>query len=628
MEREERGRQEVGIDPELIERICRQLAAGRGVRRRLHPDGRIALDRPLPFLFVYRTPAGRADAGTAALIRGEASFLVAPIGAAADALVAAVGGTLAPVFGALLLVEIWSGAAPSRSPDEAPPGPAFRVVAPPDFANRSCVGRLTRSLAQVTLFRQKAAVSLETAGEVAPPGLPPLLPAGRAAKIGARLIGIEIRPVYRDPDGRVYPLARRNLQRQLARALRRTAYEFARRETTHRPRHFESLGRRAFTKIVWESDAAIAAISRSFDLLLVVTPVNAAQAFAEFERSGFEREPGFLYRPRTIDPPLLKRELYGVPIERIADPTLAFLFEEKRRELDLKLTLIEERLSRRFLPTGLALYGTVDAPLVGEARALLERFPPNPPAEAAEVGAAEFAARATALLERLRRTAPGLSSRVELRDDVSSLTVSNGNLLVGRALSFPAHRVEALLQHEVGTHVVTHWNGSTQPFQLLSAGLAGYDELQEGLAVFAEYLVGGLGPGRLRTLAARVVAAHLLVEGATFVETFRELTGRHGFGPRAAFTDSMRVHRGGGFVKDAVYLRGLRAILEFVRSGGRLRTLYLGKVATDHVPMLEELQHREVLKPLALVPPYLEGPGVRARLERVRAGLTVHELVE
>ena len=50
----------------------------------------------------------------------------------------------------------------------------------------------------------------------------------------------------------------------------------------------------------------------------------------------------------------------------------------------------------------------------------------------------------------------------------------------------------ALLQHEIGTHVVTHVNGSRQPLRLLGAGLAGYDETQEGLAVFAEYLVGGL----------------------------------------------------------------------------------------------------------------------------------------
>ena len=47
----------------------------------------------------------------------------------------------------------------------------------------------------------------------------------------------------------------------------------------------------------------------------------------------------------------------------------------------------------------------------------------------------------------------------------------------------------ALLHHEVGTHLVTHVNGTHQPIKVLGVGLAGYDETQEGLAVLAEYLV-------------------------------------------------------------------------------------------------------------------------------------------
>ena len=65
-------------------------------------------------------------------------------------------------------------------------------------------------------------------------------------------------------------------------------------------------------------------------------------------------------------------------------------------------------------------------------------------------------------------------------------------------------RVGASLQHEVGTHLVTYYNGLEQPLRLLHVGLAGYDETQEGLAVLAEYLVGGLSRSRLRTLAERV----------------------------------------------------------------------------------------------------------------------------
>ncbi len=149
--------------------------------------------------------------------------------------------------------------------------------------------------------------------------------------------------------------------------------------------------------------------------------------------------------------------------------------------------------------------------------------------------------------------------------------VSRGNLLVSSESRIPASRVEALIQHEVGTHVLTYHNGRAQPLRQLYTGLAGYDALQEGLAVLAEYLVGGLSRPRLRLLAARVVAAAHMIDGATFVETFRELDRTHGFSQRTAFVVTMRTYRGGGLTKDAVYLRGLRQILDYLGNGGRLR---------------------------------------------------------
>ena len=91
---------------------------------------------------------------------------------------------------------------------------------------------------------------------------------------------------------------------------------------------------------------------------------------------------------------------------------------------------------------------------------------------------------------------------------------------------WPSVAIEALLHHEVGTHVVTHVNGAHQPLHILASGLAGHDETQEGLAVLAEHLVGGLTAGRLRQLAARVVAVHQMVERASFEDVHAELVSR------------------------------------------------------------------------------------------------------
>ncbi len=221
-----------------------------------------------------------------------------------------------------------------------------------------------------------------------------------------------------------------------------------------------------------------------------------------------------------------------------------------------------------------------------------------------------------------------MSATVELRSDVTGLMVSHGNLLVSTRTNVPSARVEALIQHEVGTHVLTYHNGRAQKLRHLYTGLAGYDALQEGLAVFSEYLVGGLSRPRLRLLAARVVAARWMIDGATFIDCFRELKGGHGFAARTAFVVAMRSYRGGGLTKDAVYLRGLGQILDLPGTGGRLEPLLIGKIAANHIPIIRELRWRGVLREPPLSPRYLDDPAALERLQRARSGMSVMELLK
>lgn len=185
-----------------------------------------------------------------------------------------------------------------------------------------------------------------------------------------------------------------------------------------------------------------------------------------------------------------------------------------------------------------------------------------------------------------------------------------------------------MLQHEIGTHIVTYVNGKSQPFQQLYAGLAGYDELQEGIAVLTEYLVGGLTSARLRLLAGRVIAASNLIDGATFIDTFRELKGKFDFAQRIAYIITARIYRGGGLTKDAVYLRGLMNILKYFSSGGELEPLLVGKISSSHVSIIKELQARKVLNPPMLRPRYLENKVALEKLSELKNGLTVLDLIK
>jgi uncharacterized protein (TIGR02421 family) len=179
----------------------------------------------------------------------------------------------------------------------------------------------------------------------------------------------------------------------------------------------------------------------------------------------------------------------------------------------------------------------------------------------------------------------------------------------------------------VGTHVVTWYNGLAQPLGQLATGLAGYEELQEGLAVLAEHLAGGLSSARLRTLAGRVVAVHHVAHGASFVESYRDLTATHGFSDHQAFSLCLRAHRSGGLTKDAIYLRGLVRLLEYLQHDGDLDPLFLGKVALHHLPALRELRWREYLRPAPLEPRHLGSPHARERLLRIRGGLSLADLI-
>ncbi len=624
--RKTRSKPEDEIASSLIDAVCQRLAANQRVRRTLPAKGRLHIDRQLPFLCVYRQPPDHEDAGTERLVQGEASYLVAP-GAESfresiASFVRKVVETLSSEFGAFLVVEIWAATEGGKANDPAVPTvlPTFTIHAPATAAMTRTVEALEKRLKRVKVLKQGVEVNVVRDGQAHPPDMPPLLTKAEASERDCSFIGIAVPPVFRTPGSTAeFPLLARALRRSLSLALRQAYFEFARSRTTHRPPHYHTLGRKAVVKAVWDIDRQLAAVSNQFDYLLQLTPVNTNGAWKQFQSERFENAPEFHYRPLPVDPALLKRQLYRIPIERVEDPALHRLFQEKQEELELKLTMLRDRDTPRFLFESLQLFGGVQDDLLRLAKDLLNELSGKDHFDKARKITAEgFAKCAEAEFDFYRQASPEFRARAQVTSDVSGLIVSRGKLLINTDLNLSASRVPALLAHEVGTHLVTYFNGRTQPFQQLYAGLAGYEELQEGLAVLSEYLVGGLSKSRLRQLAARVVAVRHLTDGASFIDTFRTLNDAYEFTQRTAYNITMRVYRGGGLTKDAVYLRGLQAILRYVQTNGDLNPLLLGKMAVEHIPIIKELQHRKVLKPAPIVPRYLQSAEAIERLERLR----------
>jgi uncharacterized protein (TIGR02421 family) len=622
------------ISDKFIRDVTKRLDSGKRVRRALPVWGRLHIDRQLPFLCVYRQTQDQPDPEAAELVVGQASYLLAGgekrLHKGLSRLVESIASVLKEAFGSFILLEVWVGSSAAANGSQEAKQPTFRIHLPKETRLGLTVSAFQQALQDIQIQDEKSDVTIVNVTKPCPSRFPSLLTPSRAASMGCHVMGIEVNPVYHDPaKDLMYPMVHKMLRRRLAAAYKKGFFDFTRRHTTHRPPHFHALGPRAMIKAVWTVDEQLANVSSSFDLLLSVTPVNSEAAWRQFRKDHFERMPEFVYRPLPMDPSLLKRQLYRTPIERIEDPTLAHLFSQQQLELDRRINLLIERNSPQFIHSSQQLYGSIDDSLLTTAREILESSPSRERdgKGSGTIDARTFAVRAKEEIDYLNLTHPVIQSQIQVRDDVVGLMVSYGNLLIGNNVKVPVHRVPAAIAHEVGTHIITYFNARAQPFRQLSAGLPGYEELQEGLAVFSEYLVGALNMSRLRLLAARVVAAKHMVEGASFIEVFRELERTHRFSQKMAYSITMRLFRGGGFTKDVLYLKGMLSLEKYLHKGGTLNPLYSGKFALRHLPIIRELQMRRVLGPPLLQPPYLDDPGALKRIEMVRSGSKLIDLV-
>ena len=369
-------------------------------------------------------------------------------------------------------------------------------------------------------------------------------------------------------------------------------------------------------------DRQLSEICGLLPLLHLLTPVNVTEMRREFLAGAID-EPEFVYRDLP-DLDAISDELAGMTLEAATDPILGHMIRDMHQELQRRIELLRDRNTDRFLMGAVENYGLVEPALLDLARQILATIPPGPPSSR-RLSAAEVAERANRELDYYRSQHKELSSRVHVSDTAAGVMVENGDLFIGADTTIAATRIDQLLQHEVGVHVLTHVNGSAQPIRMLAVGLAGYEATQEALGVLAEHLAGGLTPGRLRVLALRVVAAHSVTEHASFSETFRLLTDRRA-GRHLAFMTSMRAHRSGGMTKDALYLAGLTKLLDHLREGGDLDSLFVGKISLAYQPLVTELLDRGVLGEPVLVPRFLATESAVERLDRIRDGEDILEL--
>ena len=603
------------------EEFLSELKPGERTVTELPHGGYLFLEHDIPFLMIYRNIPN--DKATMRLARTGASYLVVGKNNFEyfQKFVNELTEKMSARFGSFILMEIYSGA----------PNSTEFVIRGPSHKLPVSLEVLREELEKLESRRyggQLLTARIEQTKQRLPESKEAFCSIEEIKECGGTLIGLEIPPVYRNTEGELYPLYFRKFREGFAAAIHKAVFEFIRIQTSSKLESFAALGKRTIHEEVYKIDRGLTEIESSYQFLLLVAPVNIQSLRECFFKSNFEELNAYHYRLLPIDPDILKRKLYDLPIDEIDDPALSFLFDEKREEIDQQLTMLKERGSKNFFYRSVRLYQGLDKNLVTEAEKILQNISEDRQQEKVKtLDATEFGKMAEAEFDFFRKQASDYSCRVHIREDVNVMMVSRGELYLPADYTLTKSEASALIQHEIGTHALTYYNGIQQPLTQLSQGLADYDPLQEGMAVLSEYLIGGLTGNRLRTLAGRVIAGEALLNGANFKEVFHLLYSKNGFSKEPAFNITSRIFQGGGFLKDIIYLKGLVELKEYLMQGGDLEFLLAGKFALKHVPMIKDLTERKLLKPPTLKPRYLNTVNYKDRMKKVREGISLSEMV-
>ena len=597
-----------------------QLQEGKKTVKTLPSGGQLFLEHDVPSLLIYRDVEN--DTATRRLVMSGASYLI--IGRENfdyyEKFILDLTAKMSKKFGSFIVLEIYSGKSGSATFNIT--GPSHKLPISLDILKENLEKIKSRQYQlhlNATIARRKNRVLKAKKS---------LFNIEDIKELGGTLIGLEVPPVYRNEQGRVFPVYFRDFRDQFIIAVQKAIFEFVRVQTTLKLANYNALGKREIHEEVFKIDRQLTKIENSYQFLLLVAPVNIQSLRRQFFESHFKKLDRYHYRLLPVDPDILKRKLYNLRIDEIDDPAISYLFDEKRVEIDHELTMLKERGSKNFFYSSIRLYKGLEKNVLAEAELILQNISEDHFEEQREqINSQEFGEMARKEFKNFKKQDVNFGCKVYIRDDVNVMMVSKGELYLPSDYTMTKKEAKALVQHEIGTHALTFYNGAQQPLSQLSSGLANYDALQEGIAVLSEYLCGGLSGNRLRILAGRVVAGAALLDGANFHQVFFKLYSKYDFTKERAFNITSRMFQGGGFLKDIVYLKGLVKLRDYLVDGGELQPLLVGKFALKHLPVIEDLTNRGLVHPAKLRPRYLEHKHFEKRMNKLKKGLSLSKMI-
>ncbi len=348
---------------------------------------------------------------------------------------------------------------------------------------------------------------------------------------------------------------------------------------------------------LFKIDANLNHLVQKIELLNYINPSNIESEKKLFFSSKYKYEPNFKYPKIKFNGYELHRLFFSQRLEHIEDEDIRNLYKDIIYEYSGLIECIETiGLGKKFYYNSLKSFGTPTECDIENAKFILrfddgdfeEEMLPMYTAEDAMEYFEDYSNRYD------------FDFRIKKSTNISAAAMVLNNqrtLVLRKNHKYSKNQLKVLANHEIGVHMVTTFNAIEQPLKIFSNGFPNNVETQEGLAVYSEYMSDCLTITRLKELAYRVIAADSLAKGYDFQATFDLLYNQYKLNRDKAFTITLRVHRGGGFTKDFLYLTGLNKVYNYAKEGNDLSVLLTGKVTLEYKEVIEKMQGLGLVKP-------------------------------
>ena len=343
--------------------------------------------------------------------------------------------------------------------------------------------------------------------------------------------------------------------------------------------------------------AVLAAVRKMIDVLHHVNPVNVVEARACFFDSG--EDPVLRYRefPKELGDWIEVLESLN-----FSDIPGGALYELARRAAVSDLKFIGAVGTDEFTELSQNRYAP---PTLHEREAALYELgfgaldPVKPELDARIVYEAMVNELKTIGLEGWTVECVSGSARCRVHPD-------SRRILLNPESTFYEGDDKKLIVHELYGHALRAANGLAQPLAVLGSPLPDYLATEEGITTQLEQLWS------VRT-SNRAAAKYMLAVDSASHGGFRdvfETVRPHCPNDDEAFKLVLRAKRGisdterpGGYSKDVVYFRGFLKVDRYLEAGGSLEKLYVGKIALEHLPLIELLRAKGLVQPPRWLPP-------------------------